>query len=354
MVETAPEALYNRGMQKIERTQRFAEEIRSWFTRWKRTLPWRDLAIQDDTQRAYMVLVSEVMLQQTQVSRVKIVFKNFLEIFPTLPALASATNKEVILAWRGMGYNSRALRLRDAAKTIMTDFGGVFPQDFDTLLSIKGIGHYTAGAIRNFAFNLPTPCVDTNIHRILHRVFDGPEPETVNAAVQKQVMKLADETLKVALDLPHPNPLPLGEGARVRGNAWSPRDWHAALMDFGSLVCKKSSPLCDVCPLSRDGTCKSAFRIKNVNKRKASAKSKTQNQEPGRMMGAKYIPNRIFRGRIVEALRDSDRGLSLEQIGNQICTDWSAQHRKWLKSVIRKLETDGLVRETAKRFQLAD
>ena len=163
-----------RSMKKQEHMQAFVEQIWKWYAVHKRELPWRDLKITDDTERAYQILVSEIMLQQTQVSRVKIVFKNFLERFPTLKDLANASNKDVILAWRGMGYNSRALRLRDAAKVICSQYSGVFPKEYDQLIQIKGIGAYTAGAIRNFAFNLPTPCIDTNIRRILHRAFVGP------------------------------------------------------------------------------------------------------------------------------------------------------------------------------------
>ena len=163
-----------------ERIEGFVREIWSWYARHKRTLPWRDLKVEYDSQRAYMVLVSEIMLQQTQVSRVQIVFKRFLESFPTLEDLAKATNAEVILAWRGMGYNSRVLRLRDAAKIICEEHQGIFPKEMDQLLSIKGIGNYTAGAIRNFAFHIPTACVDTNIRRIVHRTFFAPENPTKN------------------------------------------------------------------------------------------------------------------------------------------------------------------------------
>ncbi|MEK7219005.1 MAG: hypothetical protein AAB728_06105, partial [Patescibacteria group bacterium] len=157
------------------REKLFCRQVWRWFARHKRKLPWRDLRTADHTQRAYMVLVSEVMLQQTQVPRVEVIFKRFLSGFPTLHALAAASNRRVILAWRGMGYNSRALRLRDAARTMMERHGGIFPKTFGHLITIKGIGPYTAAAILNFAFNIPTPCIDTNIRRILHRVFYGPE-----------------------------------------------------------------------------------------------------------------------------------------------------------------------------------
>src|SRR3990167_4491389 len=105
-------------MRREERIRQFVGEIWQWYARHKRTLPWRDLAIADNTQRAYMILVSEVMLQQTQVSRVQIIFKQFIARFPTIKDIARASNRDVLIAWRGMGYNSRALRLRDAARVI--------------------------------------------------------------------------------------------------------------------------------------------------------------------------------------------------------------------------------------------
>src|SRR3989338_5051578 len=105
-----------------QRIHTFVEEIWKWYSAHKRTLPWRDLEMSDDTERAYRVLVSEIMLQQTQVERVKIVYRNFLEQFSTIASLAHASNRDVLIAWRGMGYNSRALRLRDAARWIVARY----------------------------------------------------------------------------------------------------------------------------------------------------------------------------------------------------------------------------------------
>src|SRR3989338_7374659 len=186
-------------MHRSDRIIAFVDTIWAWYAVHKRSLPWRDLAVVDETERAYRVLVSEVMLQQTQVSRVVIIYKRFLEQFPTIEKLASASTKDVLMAWRAMGYNSRALRLRDAAKIIIEDFGGVFPKEFNQLRSIKGVGPYTAGAIRNFAFNLPTPCIDTNIRRILHRTFVGPEnSDGTYKKDDRYLLGLAGEVLSVS------------------------------------------------------------------------------------------------------------------------------------------------------------
>ncbi len=342
-------------MGKIERTGRFTDEMWAWFARHKRILPWRDLTEADDTHRAYLVLVSEIMLQQTQVSRVMIIFKQFIERFPTLTALAKASNKDVILAWKGMGYNSRALRLRDAAKEIVDTHGGVFPNDYDALIAIKGVGPYTAGAIRNFAFGLPTPCVDTNIHRILHRVFVGPEPEKEDGAVRKRVLGLAGETLSITLDVPEskkPSRSPASSGAIPRDTA----NWHASLMDFGSLVCKKSSPRCEACPMAQ-GICKSAFKVKDVAKRRARARGKmsTTPTEPGRVIAGKFVPNRIIRGRIVEVLREAKSPMTPNAIGVHVAPDWNdGEHRAWLDAILAKLIADQLLVATRGRYALRD
>jgi A/G-specific adenine glycosylase len=336
-------------MKEADRAAAFGGSMWAWYRRHKRTLPWRDLQVADDTHRAYLILVSEVMLQQTQVPRVIGAFKRFIERFPTITDLARASNKDVILAWKGMGYNSRALRLRDAAKDIVHAHGGVFPKDYDALLVIDGIGPYTASAVRNFAFNLPTSCVDTNIHRILHRVFVGPEPEKNDRATQKRVMALAGETLRIALENDkRRNERVAGGDKRVapEENSVADRyplpatrstaDWHAALMDFGSIVCTKSSPRCEACPLSQ-GTCKSAFRIKAVKRDKKAS------TEPGRMIAGRFVPNRIIRGRIVDALRDAHAGLDAEAIGRTVAPDWAAEHRAWLDAILAKLVVDRLL-----------
>lgn len=327
-------------MNREKRTQAFVREIWSWYARHKRTLPWRDLKMKDDSQRAYMILVSEIMLQQTQVSRVQIVFKRFLESFPTLQDLAKASNTEVILAWRGMGYNSRVLRLRDAAKKICEEHAGVFPKEMDQLLAIKGIGHYTAGAIRNFAFHLPTACIDTNIRRILHRTFVGPEnPDGTWKKDDKYLLQIADAAMRIAVD---------GKPGHTSA------DWFAALMDFGSLVQTKRNPRFDVCPLTHNKIMMTNSRSFLEVSKKIDQKKYTKKREPGREVGGKHIPNRIFRGRIVESLRDAKAGLTTEQIGANISVDWDpAEHREWLQGLLKKLTVDRLIDAKGKKYVLA-
>lgn len=328
---------YRNRVTEEQRIAGFTEAIWEWYAVHKRTLPWRDMPVEDPTERAYRVLVSEVMLQQTQVSRVIIVFKNFLNRFGSIENLASASNADVIMAWRGMGYNSRALRLRDAAKSVVDTFGGVFPSDYDELLAIKGLGPYTASAIRNFAFNIPTPCIDTNIRRIFHRTFVGPENVDGTWPMNdRQLTGIAAQVLEAAVD---------GKPGH------DTRNWHAALMDYGSLVQTKNNPKWDVCVLTQRDimVTKPADWSPPV---RGAAKEKLK-KEPGRMVGSNYIPNRIFRGKIVEALRDADGPLDAETIGQQVCIDWADEHREWLQGLVDKLVKDALISKKGEKFTLS-
>jgi A/G-specific adenine glycosylase len=344
-----------------DRIRAFVAEIWAWYARHKRTLPWRDLNIKNPTERAYRILVSEVMLQQTQVPRVIIKYKEFLERFPTLESLASASNKDVLLVWRGMGYNSRALRLRDAAREIENGKWKMenFPTSMNELTSIKGIGTYTAAAIRNFAFNLPTPCLDTNIRRILHRTFVGPEnADGTWAKDDGFLLKIASEVLEEAIRQK------ATKGTReTKERTFVPSvpfvssvasSWHAALMDFGSLVQTKRNPKWDVCPLTAKGIMKAMragfeLRVAGCGNLKLHASK----QEPGRHVGSTFVPNRIFRGRVIDALRDSPRGLTLHDIGKRIALDWNpAAHRKWLRDILSQLTCETLITERRSRYIL--
>lgn len=332
-------------MNRAERTQIFVQEIWQWYARHKRDLPWRDVQIEDDTQRAYQIMLSEIMLQQTQVSRVKIVYKNFLERFPTIQSLSDASNKDVILAWRGMGYNSRALRLRDAAKTIVAI--GVFPNEMKALMQIPGIGHYTAAAIRNFAFDIPTPCIDTNIRRILHRVFVGPENSDGSwEKDDRYLLGIAEEVLAVAIEKHNNSFFRFFVSSNQRTNEQTgfhrlcrpAADWHAALMDFGSLVCTKRNPHWETCPLTQKGIMKAAYKVPTLVTLERSKR------EPGRMIASKYVPNRIIRGKVIEELRDTAQGLPLHEIGKRVCIDWQEkEHSVWLQGIINSLKKDHLV-----------
>jgi len=184
----------------------FQSMILQWWKENARDLPWRR------TPSPYNVLVSEIMLQQTQVSRVIPKYYEFLETFPTVESLANADNKQVLQVWSGLGYNRRALWLKEAAKQIVER--GSFPQSVKDLRQLKGVGPYTSRSILIFAFNQDLAAVDTNIRRIL--IAEGFAEEDMS---DKQLQAIADRLL-------------------LRGRS---RDWHNALMDYGSQVLTASS-----------------------------------------------------------------------------------------------------------------
>ncbi len=150
----------------------------SWYAAEQRDLPWRT------TSDPYAILVSEIMLQQTQVDRVLPKYQQFLTAFPTLADLAAAPTADVISAWVPLGYNMRAVRLQSIARQVISEYNGRIPDTIDELLKLKGIGRYTAGAIACFAYRMQVAAVDTNIRRVLHRIFLGlehPEPKANDA-----------------------------------------------------------------------------------------------------------------------------------------------------------------------------
>lgn len=198
--------------------RRFQRRLLDWYKEHGRDLPWRK------TSDPYKILVSEVMLQQTQVDRVIPKYHEFLERYPSFEALAGARPNEVKKTWYPLGYNVRPLRLHSIARETVARYGGELPSDHDDLLSFKGIGRYTAGAIRSFAFNEDAPILDTNVMRVLHRVFVG----TGDPKSRKDLMWALSEAL-----------IPKGRGY----------DFNQALMDFGATVCTARDPYCLLCPM---------------------------------------------------------------------------------------------------------
>ena len=217
------------------RDNRLVRDLCRWFALAARDLPWRqtDNAGQRDPYRS---LVSEFMLQQTQVSRVLEKFDTFLERFPTLDALAAAKEDDVLAMWSGLGYYRRARSLHHCAQEATARFGEL-PTSVDDLMSLKGIGRYTAGAIASIVHNEPPPIVDGNVERVLLRIEGQPlragEPETRDWCWQR-----AEELVQAA--------------ARSRAKAVSPAAFNEALMELGALVCTPKSPSCLTCPLRAD------------------------------------------------------------------------------------------------------
>lgn len=204
-------------------------KLSAWYVKHARPLPWRE------NHDPYRIWISEVMLQQTQVTTVIPYYHRFLERFPTLEALAKSPTEEVLHAWSGLGYYSRARNLQKGAQFLVDKHGGKFPRTREEILEVPGVGPYTAGAILSIAFDLPEALVDGNVQRVFARYF-GELREIQVPAVQK---------------------LFWGKAAEWAAEAKSARILNQALMELGATVCTKGTPRCARCPLS--GTCV-AFR----------------------------------------------------------------------------------------------
>ena len=221
-------AWYGALMNDESRIAQLPGLLLDWFARHRRPLPWRA------HYSPYATWIAEIMLQQTQMDRGVDYFNRWMERFPTIESVAQADDDALLKAWEGLGYYRRVRNLKAAAQAIMTRFGGKFPEDPQQMLSLPGIGAYTAGAIASTAFNLPVPCVDGNVERVLSRVFDIDSPVRVEPA-RSRIRELA-----AAL-------IPPGKA----------REFNQALMEFGALVCRKK-PDCADCPVAAiPGLCQS-------------------------------------------------------------------------------------------------
>ena len=199
-----------------------ARALLAWYARAGRDLPWRR------SRDPYRIWVSEVMLQQTQVERVRDFYTRFIDRLPTVAALAAARETEVLRLWEGLGYYRRARQLHAAAKAVIADHGGEFPRSVDGLRSLPGIGRYTAGAIASIAFDHPAPIVEANSRRVLARVAGHDQP--VGGAGDEPIWEIASAVVPK-------------RGAGV---------FNQALMDLGAMVCTPTRPLCERCPLKGD------------------------------------------------------------------------------------------------------
>lgn len=205
----------------LQKKRQFQQYLSQWYVRHGRDLPWRR------TTDAYAILVSEVMLQQTQVERVIDYYQRFLQLFPSVATLAAASLEEVLEAWQGLGYYRRARHLHQAAQHIMERHQGVFPEAFDEVAALPGVGRYTAGAVLCFAFGQRAPILDTNVQRVLERVFVRRQAARASAHT-KRLWRLAAEVL------------PAGTSAWVINQA---------MMDLGATICTARSPQCSQCCL---------------------------------------------------------------------------------------------------------
>ena len=200
--------------------QQLPAPLLAWYDSARRHLPWRE------TVSPYRTWVSEIMLQQTRVSAVIPYFERFMTALPTVEALAAADESQLLALWQGLGYYSRARNLQKAAKTIVHDLGGVFPDSYEELLKLTGVGEYTAGAIASIAFRRPVPAVDGNVLRVVARLTDCSD-NILNEAVRR---RFREELQKI---IPHDRS----------------GDFNQGLMELGALVClPNTEPKCGECP----------------------------------------------------------------------------------------------------------
>jgi len=204
-------------------------DLLNWYHKNARVLPWRA------TKDPYTIWVSEIMLQQTQVQTVIPYYERWMRVFPTLSNLAVSSEDKVLKLWEGLGYYSRARNLQKAAKKIMLEHGGQIPKNFDVLLTLPGIGRYTAGAITSIAFGLPYPVLDANVIRVLSRVYAMKESLALSSTVKK-LWDLATQLIQSCGRLSNKNP----------------GDFNQALMELGATLCSPKKPSCLLCPLRKE------------------------------------------------------------------------------------------------------
>ena len=226
----------------MNQTQQFQNRLLDWYDQFgRKNLPWQ-------VDNAYYVWISEIMLQQTQVIKVIDYFNTFIKEFPNLESLANATVDEVLKMWSGLGYYNRAKNIHKTAQICATKYHNQMPQELGELISLPGIGRTTAGAILSLSWNLPFSILDGNVKRVVSRVFRIADENQVN--FEKKMWNKVDELISLT----------------------RPKNYNQALMDLGSLVCKRSNPECEICPFTRTCLAKEHNKINHYPQRKIKTK----------------------------------------------------------------------------------
>lgn len=291
------------------------EALVSWFRENGRDLPWRR------TRDPWRVLVSEVMLQQIQVKRAIPFYESFVARFPTVESLAAAPIAEAIRAWGDLGRYRRVVNLHRTARRIVDQHGGRVPSDPEVLVRLPGIGPYTAGAVACFAYERDVPFADTNMRRVLRRVFFGADAGTDAGAGAGGRGSAAEERemLAVAGELVPP------------GRGW---EWNQALMELGALRCAARRALCDGCPL--EAVCRARPAMGSVAPAPREPRAKKGS-------GHRYEDsNRYYRGRVLARLRESEEGVDLRELGRGLRDGFGEEDLTWIRGVVESLQSDGL------------
>ena len=296
-----------------------ATALLAWYRVHGRThLPWRT------TRDPYRIVVSEFMLQQTQVERVIPLYEAFLTAFPDIRALAAASVADVMRLWRGLGYNSRAVRLHALAQAVVRDHDGAIPSERDALLALPGIGPYTASALRAFAFERDDVALDTNLRRIIHRTQLGVE-----------YPPLAGDRELDAL-------------ARVAVPPGRAHDWNSAMMDVGATICTARAPKCLLCPLRESCAAAPVDAADLADRARRFAKRSPQEALPFERT------TRFVRGRIVDRLRDVPPGetLAFSALVASLAGIVPSDRLEEIPAIAGALERDGIVFRTGDALRL--
>jgi A/G-specific adenine glycosylase len=281
-------------------------ELVDWYDRARRDLPWREPGV-----TPWQILVSEFMLQQTPVARVLPIWRDWVVRWPTASATAAASAADVVRAWGKLGYPRRAKRLHECATVIARDHADVVPDDVETLLTLPGIGNYTARAIACFGYRQAVPVIDTNVRRVLARAVHGRADAAGSSTVR--------DNAEVAALLPDDS---------------SAHRFSAALMELGATVCTARSPRCGLCPLS-------VCRWRQAGY--------PPGQGPARRPQPYAGTDRQVRGRLLDVLRANEFPVSRAQLDVAWLTDTEQRDR-----ALNSLLADGLVTQTTDgRFALA-
>ncbi len=302
--------------------KQFQRSLLNWYAKHGRSLlPWRV------ARDPYYTLVSEFMLQQTQVDRVIPKFEEFVRRYPDIAALAAANTSDVVRIWQGLGYNSRATRLVQLARAVAETFGGKLPRDADALRSLPGVGPYTVAAIRAFGFDEDDAAVDTNVRRVIHRVFFGVEfPPKVSSA---------------ELDARARAAVPKGTG----------HDWNSAMMDLGATICTARTPKCLLCPARDDCAAAPIDAAALDGLRKAHAKPPSpQNAVPFEQT------TRYARGRVIDRLRELRAGerISMLDLHRDLAPLMPGRSVEDVRDIVLVLERDGLIARDGETVALKD
>ncbi len=282
------------------------DELLDWYHRARRNLPWRDPGVS-----AWQILVSEFMLQQTPVARVVPIWRDWVLRWPTPSATAAASPADVVRAWGKLGYPRRAMRLHQCATVIARDHDDVVPDDVETLLTLPGVGGYTARAVACFAYRQPVPVVDTNVRRVVARTVHGRADADAPSAVRDHA--------EVFAMLPNDGRAP---------------SFSVALMELGATVCTARAPRCGLCPLSQCRWRQAGYPPADGSGRRVQRYAGTDRQ---------------VRGCLLDVLRANASPVTKDKLDVAWRTDTTQRER-----ALQSLLTDGLVTRTLDgRFALA-